>query len=79
MLKGTERAPALSADHITFSLDEYECVIGRKRERESETEREVCVCVLNPRTKRHAGKSFEIEVSDQVYMFSRGAGCPCNY
>ena len=44
--KGTERAlPALSADHTTFSLDEYECVIGRKRERERARQKERCVCV----------------------------------
>lgn len=51
-------------------LDEYGCYWQR--------EECVCVCVfvfVKPTTP-HVGKSFDIEVSDQVYMFSTGAGCP---
>ena len=43
----------------------------------AERERAVCVCVKP--ANRHAGKSLQIEVSGQFYMFTRGAGCPCQY
>ena len=39
----------------------------------------VCLCARLKPANRHAGKSFQIEVSDKFYMFSRGAGSPCKY
>ena len=42
----------------------------------AEREREQCVCVCVKPANRHAGKSLQIEVSGQFYMFTRGV-CVC--
>ena len=62
------------------------CCSAKTRERHQRAlpalpgrERESSVCVCVKPANRHAGKSLQIEVSGQFYMFTRGAGCPCQY
>ena len=74
-------------DALGYHLDiTWICCSAKTRERHQralpalpgrERERAVCVCVKP--ANRHAGKSLQIEVSGQFYMFTRGAGCPCQY